>query len=1031
MVMDKLSSSLRNTLKKIAGTMFVDEKLVDELVKDIQRALLQSDVNVQLVFNLSKDIKKRALDEKPAKGISAKEHLIKIVYEELVKFLGKEQKGIEIKDKKPFKIMMVGLFGSGKCVHKDSKIPLSNGEIMTAEKIYERYRDKEIIIEDGSIIDIEKENLTVPSFNPETLKIEEKKVTRLWKLNGKDLLQIYLDNGNDFSVRVTPEHPFFALRDNSVKKIRADELTEEDVIAVPFNYETVVKEQNLFNELKNLDLDIRYKTNTTQVNIKKEILHRLKFNRNYCQLTADFKLGITPICLVDSINAGIVEIKKRYCKKFIKFPVNVTQDLAEFVGYVIGDGHLGKNYIEITNEDPEIIHRIIQLSEKLFGLSIYIKEDKRTKSTKQLVISSKTLVEILNKLFEIPIGKKGKNLRIPKQIQKSDNATVREFLRAYFDCDASPAYNSRNIELCSESKEVITDTSYLLNRFGIISSISKKIIDNISYWRLYISGRYAENYTQKIGFIVKHKKERSEQYSLIGTIQGCGDQDMIALGNSLKVLRHNLGFTIGEIQEYVTSYGTYERIGEISRESLSKLIALYYLKKKGNIHMILEHLQDKNSQLSNAFINGFSSYLKKENFIVENNGQLLLTQRALDYLNISINKQELLGPFRNLVRSDVCWIKIKKIENIGKVDFVYDLTVEDNHSFIADNIIVHNTTTIGKLAKYYSKRNYKVAAIGLDVHRPAAPEQLEQVCKQVNIPAFVDKKEKNALKIYEKFEKEYSKYDILIIDTAGRDALSKDLIEEIENLNKKIKPDERLLVISADIGQAAQKQAEQFHQSVDITGVIATKMDGTAKAGGALSACAITKAPIKFIGVGEKIDDLEAFDPEGFVSRLLGMGDLKALLEKAQDAMDVETAEDLGKKFLKGDFNFLDLYEQMQAMKKMGPLSKIMELVPGMGNMNIPKEMLQVQDDKLKKWKFIMQSMTKEELEEPDELLDRGRIDRIAKGSGTTGHEVRELLKQYRQSKKVVKLMKGMDDEKDMNKLMKKFQGKMPKGFGM
>ena len=156
--------------------------------------------------------------------------------------------------------------------------------------------------------------------------------------------------------------------------------------------------------------------------------------------------------------------------------------------------------------------------------------------------------------------------------------------------------------------------------------------------------------------------------------------------------------------------------------------------------MILEHLQDKNSQLSNAFINGFSSYLKKENFIVENNGQLLLTQRALDYLNISINKQELLGPFRNLVRSDVCWIKIKKIENIGKVDFVYDLTVEDNHSFIADNIIVHNTTTIGKLAKYYSKRNYKVAAIGLDVHRPAAPEQLEQVCKQVNIPAFVDKK---------------------------------------------------------------------------------------------------------------------------------------------------------------------------------------------------------------------------------------------------------------------------------------------------
>ena len=332
------------------------------------------------------------------------------------------------------------------------------------------------------------------------------------------------------------------------------------------------------------------------------------------------------------------------------------------------------------------------------------------------------------------------------------------------------------------------------------------------------------------------------------------------------------------------------------------------------------------------------------------------------------------------------------------------------------------TTTIGKLAKYYQKRGYKVAALGLDVHRPAAPEQLSQICKKINVPCFVDKKEKNALKIYEKYESEYKKYDLLIIDTAGRDALNKDLIKEISDLNKKIKPDENLLILSADIGQAAQTQAEKFHESCGITGIIITKLDGTAKGGGSLSAAAVTNAKVKFIGIGETVDDIETFNPKGFVGRLLGMGDLEALLEKSKGAISEEQAKDMGKKLLKGEFNLLDLYEQMESMSKMGPLSKIFDMIPGMGSVKLPKEMLNVQEDKLKKWKFMLQSMTKQELEDP-EIIDGKRVERIAKGSGTTVHEVRELLKQYNQSKKLMKLMKGKDPEK----MMKRF-GKL-KGF--
>ncbi len=335
------------------------------------------------------------------------------------------------------------------------------------------------------------------------------------------------------------------------------------------------------------------------------------------------------------------------------------------------------------------------------------------------------------------------------------------------------------------------------------------------------------------------------------------------------------------------------------------------------------------------------------------------------------------------------------------------------------------TTTAGKLAKFYTKRGFKVALVGLDIHRPAAMEQIEQVGRHANVRVFSDKNIKDTMEIWSKSRDEYKNFDVLIIDTAGRDALSKDLINEIEEVNEKIKPDENLLVISADIGQAAQKQAEQFHKSCGITGIIVSKMDGTARGGGALTACAVSGAPIKFIGIGEKIDDLEHFNPQGFAGRLLGMGDLEALLEKAKEVIKVEEAEDLGKRFLKGEFNLIDLYEQMEAMSKMGPLSSIVEMIPGFSQLKLPKEMLQVQEGKLKKWKIAMNSFTKKELEDP-EIVDSSRIERISKGSGIPAPEIRELLKQYRQSKKLVKMLKG--SKGDMAKMMKKFGDRLPMG---
>ena len=330
------------------------------------------------------------------------------------------------------------------------------------------------------------------------------------------------------------------------------------------------------------------------------------------------------------------------------------------------------------------------------------------------------------------------------------------------------------------------------------------------------------------------------------------------------------------------------------------------------------------------------------------------------------------------------------------------------------------TTTAAKIAKFYSKRGLKVVLLALDTFRPAAYQQLKQLGKSIHINVLGEENEKDPVKVIRDFEKELDKYDIIIADTSGRNALDEEMINEIENINKELKPDEELLVISADIGQGAKEQAEAF-KKVGVSGVIITKMDGSAKGGGALTACYIANVPIRFIGTGEKVNDIEKFDPKKFISRLIGLGDLETLLEKAKEEISEEKAKSMEEKIMSGKFNLIDFYEQLEAMNKMGPLKKVISMIPGLSMANIPKEMLDIQQDKLKKFKIIMDSMTKFELENP-EKINRSRIDRIARGSGVNSSDVRELIKQFENMKKMIKKMKG----KNIEKLMKRFKGKVP-----
>jgi len=310
------------------------------------------------------------------------------------------------------------------------------------------------------------------------------------------------------------------------------------------------------------------------------------------------------------------------------------------------------------------------------------------------------------------------------------------------------------------------------------------------------------------------------------------------------------------------------------------------------------------------------------------------------------------------------------------------------------------TTASGKLAKHFQKRGLKTALVCTDTYRPGAYDQLKQLADRANIPVYGEPKEKKSEKIALRGLKQFKDYDLVIVDTAGRHKEEKSLIAEMKRLEKAIKPDETILVIDGTIGQQAAVQARALHEATPIGSILVSKLDGSARGGGALSAVAAIGAPIKFISAGEKLGDIEPFIPSRFVGRLLGMGDLQSLVDKVREA-EVKVPEKKARAFLSGKFTLMDMYEQFESMKKMGPLKHLLKMIPGM-SYNIPDEQMNMAEDALKKWRVIIQSMTPKEREKP-KILSSSRIRRVARGSGTTEKEVKELLKQYNNMRKMMK----------------------------
>jgi signal recognition particle subunit SRP54 len=329
------------------------------------------------------------------------------------------------------------------------------------------------------------------------------------------------------------------------------------------------------------------------------------------------------------------------------------------------------------------------------------------------------------------------------------------------------------------------------------------------------------------------------------------------------------------------------------------------------------------------------------------------------------------------------------------------------------------TTTIGKLSRLLIKRGYRVGVVAADTFRPGAITQLKTICSDINVPVFSIDGEKNAVKVAKSGVDYFSSQNsnVIIVDTAGRHKEERGLLDEMKDISKSLSPDMTFLVIDGTIGQAAFSQAAAFHGAVPVGGIIITKLDGAAKGGGALAATAATGARIFFIGTGERVDDLEAFSPTRFVGRLLGMGDLQALLDRAKDLENVADEKQI-KRMMSGRLTMNDFLVQIESVKKMGSLRKILDSLPGFSQMNIPSENLEEIEGKMKYWRAMIQAMTPKERDDPD-VLNSQRIKRIARGTGVAERDVKDLLKRYRETKTMMKASKGRQFRqmlKQMNK---------------
>ena len=444
-------------------------------------------------------------------------------------------------------------------------------------------------------------------------------------------------------------------------------------------------------------------------------------------------------------------------------------------------------------------------------------------------------------------------------------------------------------------------------------------------------------------------------------------------------------------------------------EALTEKFSKVIKKIKGESHLTEKNMDDMLKEVRIALLEADVNYKVVRDFV---NGvkEKAIGEKVFDKLNpsemvVKIVRDELV----NLLGSDACELTYNK----SKPTIILLVGLQGSGK----------TTTAGKLAYLMkNKLNKKVLLAACDVYRPAAIDQLDQIAKQINVPLINLGTNENPVNIALKAKEEAynDHYDVLIIDTAGRLQIDEALMEELKNIKEKVIPDEILLLTDAMAGQDSVNVAKKFNEDLALTGAIMSKMDGDSRGGAALSIAHVTGVPIKFIGTGEKISDLDIFHPDRMAERILGMGDVLTLIDKVSENIDEKEAKKSVKKMVDGNFTLDDMLKQMKQVQKLGSLGGLLKLIPGMPKVNDAQ--LSAAEKEMKNFEVIINSMTPEERAHP-EILKNSRKVRIAKGSGKTNADVNKVLKKYDQMKLMMKQMKGRNGKFNFPAGM---NGKMP-----
>lgn len=809
-MLGKFKDSVKEFSENVKSTVAekeLDEDTLDPLLEELRLKLLQNNVSLEAAEAIEEELRDQLLGEQVKRG-SAEEKVNEAVKDTLVELLDDSfdlESELEGADKPPV-VFMVGFNGSGKCVSSDSLIYTSSG-ILKASKLFDQYSDLEVQETDKGIY-VEPDDLKVPAVSTESLKTELKDVSKVWKLESEELVDVDLSTGKEISV--TPEHPFFRLKEGRLVKQTASTLTEGDYVMAPNLIENEVKEKDFWS-----DLSGDYYVQSSKIPDKiydcaegtlksiSDSWTELGYHEDAVQYWR--RKEKAPLDVLRSLDIGIPEDAKFSISGAgsVELPRKPSKQLAELLGNFVAEGNIDGKSIHIHNKDEDFVDRTVELYANVFGIDPCVDE---REDLYRISVGKSTIEKYMLDSLNLTDSKHS----LSQTVMNWSKDQQASFLKGLFSGDGHVSRNQREIELATSSQEMANNVQYMLLNQGIISAKGSKQVEGKEYYRIRINGdAKLSKWRANIGFSVKYKSKSLEK-------------------------------ALNKDSQYERTELVPEQAGVLKQVRESKSLTQKEVGERLGVQNTMVHHYENDSKVPKEKI---TEYAKMSE------GQ---TKEFLEKLSVS----------------DISWIKVEDVNKRCTEENVYDLTVPEAHNFVAEGIVIHNTTTTAKLGNYLQQIGEEVVLGAGDTFRAASIEQLEEHGEELGVEVISHEYESDPAAVaYDAVEHAEKEDKTALIDTAGRSHADENLMGELEKMIRVNEPDVTFLVVDALSGNDVLEQAEAYEGMYDA--VIVTKMDIDENGGAIISISERSGKPVAYIGTGQEYEDIEEFDKEEFVDQIL------------------------------------------------------------------------------------------------------------------------------------------------------------------